>query len=39
MIKRELWNTKAKKQAEMKKDCGIVDLIMILHHFFKDFEQ
>lgn len=34
MKKKKEWNTKKKKRAARRKDRGIVDLIMIIHHFF-----
>lgn len=34
MKKKKDWNTKKKKRAIREKDHGIVDLMMIIHHFF-----
>lgn len=36
MKKKAEWKTKKDKRREKKKDRGIVDLMMIMHHFFKD---
>lgn len=34
MKKRKYWNTKKKKRTVRKRDRGIVDLMMVIHHFF-----
>ena len=36
MKKKADWVTKAKKRKAKKKDRGIVDFMMIMHHFFKE---
>lgn len=39
MKKKKDWITKAKKREVRKKDGGVVDLIRIMHHFFKKLPQ
>src|SRR5699024_11564050 len=36
MKKKADWLTKAKKRKAKKKDRGIVDVMMLTHHFFKE---
>ena len=39
MKKKADWITKAEKRKAKKKDRGIVDVLMLMHHFFKDLPQ
>lgn len=39
MKKKKDWLTKAKKRRVKKEERGIVDLMMIMHHFFKELPQ
>lgn len=39
MKKKKDWITKAKKRKVKKKDGGIVDLVRIVHHFFRKLPQ
>ena len=39
MPKKADWQTKAKKREVKKKDRGIVDVMMLMHHFFKELPQ
>ena len=36
MKKRKEWVRKALKRKKKEKDRGIVDLMMVMHHFFKE---
>ena len=39
MKKKADWLTKAKKRKAKKKDRGIVDGMMLIHHFFEELPQ
>ena len=39
MKKKADWITKANKRRVKKKDRGIVDVMMLMHHFFKELPQ
>lgn len=39
MKKKADWLTKAKKRRAKENDKGIVDMMILMHHFFKEFPQ